>query len=80
MTLADGRQLSARVIARDPHNDLAVLEVDGDHLPAATIGDARDLRVGELGARGRPPFGIRNAVTVGVLSAKCPADRPNPAS
>lgn len=69
VTLSDGRTLSGSVIARDPRNDLAALQVRAHDLPAATLGDARALRVGELVLAVGHPFGIRGAVTVGVLSS-----------
>lgn len=69
VALADGRSFEGRVVARDPRNDLARIEVQARNLPAATIGDARTLRVGELVLAVGHPFGIRGAVTVGVVSA-----------
>jgi serine protease Do len=67
--LADGRPLEGAVVGRDPGNDLAVLQVPATDLAAATIGDARALRVGELVLAIGHPFGVRCAVTVGVVSA-----------
>src|SRR5690349_199110 len=57
--LADGRRLLARVIARDAINDLALLAVPASGLPAARIGDARALRLGELILAVGHPFGVR---------------------
>ena len=79
VTLADGRTLAAVVVARDPRNDLAQLKVAASALPAATIGDARKLRVGELVLAVGHPFGMRGAVTVGVLSAAPAHTGPGPA-
>lgn len=71
--LADGRELEATVTARDPRNDLALLNVPARDLATPSIGDARALRVGELVLAVGHPFGIRGAVTVGVVSAALPA-------
>jgi serine protease Do len=66
--LADGRTLPAAVIARDPANDLAALKVAAAGLPAVRIGDSRHLRVGELVVAVGHPFGVRGAVTVGMVN------------
>jgi serine protease Do len=66
--LADGRNYRATVTARDPQNDLAVLRVPALDLLPATIGDARTLRPGELVLAVGHPFGVRGALTVGVVS------------
>lgn len=72
VVLADGRTLSAIAVARDPGNDLAVLKVAAQDLPAVTIGDAHALRPGELLLAIGHPFGVRGAVTTGVLSTALP--------
>jgi serine protease Do len=74
--LADGRRLEGAVVGRDPRNDLAALEVTATGLAAATIGDARALRVGELVMAIGHPFGVRCAVTVGVVSVALPERGP----
>lgn len=66
--LADGRSFRATVAARDIENDLAVLQVPALDLPAAPIGDARTLRPGELVLAVGHPFGVRGALTIGVVS------------
>src|SRR6266496_2143202 len=45
---ADGTEVHADVIGRDPLSDLAVLRARGDVPPALTLGDAAQLRVGQL--------------------------------
>ncbi|MHB8574570.1 MAG: S1C family serine protease [Dehalococcoidia bacterium] len=67
--LADGREFTAATVARDAENDLVVLHIDAVGLPAATIGDARTLRPGEIVLAVGHPFGVKAAVTVGVVSA-----------
>ncbi len=67
--LADGRRLTARVIAHDPQNDLAALRVVAEDLPAVPIGDSTRLRVGELVFAVGHPLGVRGAVALGVVSA-----------
>jgi len=69
--LADGRELPARVVGADPDTDTAVVKVDGGTFPAATMGTAGDLEVGQRAvAVGAGLFGGGGpAVTVGVVSA-----------
>lgn len=74
--LADGRTLDASVVAWDKRNDLAVLSVQAADLPAARIGDARALRPGELVLAIGHPYGVRNSVTVGVVSTALPRHGP----
>ncbi|HEU4588659.1 MAG TPA: trypsin-like peptidase domain-containing protein [Gemmatimonadales bacterium] len=65
--LADGRTLPARVVLRDPQRDLAALDVGVRGLPAATIGDERALRPGELVLAMGNPLGVPGALAVGIV-------------
>ena len=67
--LSDGRQIEARVTARDRENDLALLRVPALHLPAVTLGDSRNLRVGEIILAIGHPWGVRETATLGIVSA-----------
>ena len=74
VTLMDGRQLPAALIAADEITDLAVLKVDAGNLPVAPLGESDDLMIGEWAIAIGNPFGYlladRNpSVTVGVISA-----------
>ncbi len=46
--LADGRRLDAEIVGADPLTDIAVVDVDADHLPVAALGTGSDLSVGEV--------------------------------
>jgi len=70
VSLADGRELDARLVGADPNNDLAVLRVETqEKLPWIEPGTSADLLVGEPVIAIGNPFGLSNSVTTGVLSA-----------
>jgi serine protease DegQ len=69
LVLADGRELHATLRGADPESDLAVLKVQGDHLPAITFGSMDKLQVGDVVLAIGNPFGFGNTVTLGIVSA-----------
>jgi serine protease Do len=75
VTLNDGRKFKAKVIGTDPETDVAVIKIDGDHLPALRLGDSDELRVGDWAiAIGNPLGVLRGSVTVGIISAQGRSD------
>ena len=64
------RTYEATVVGTDPSTDLAVLKVDGNDLPAVTLGRSRDVRVGEWVLAVGNPFNLTSTVTAGIVSAK----------
>lgn len=66
---ADGRQLDFEVVGRDELSDLAVIRVAGRDLPAAVLGDADDLRVGQLVVAVGNPLGFEGSLSAGIVSA-----------
>lgn len=67
--LADGRELDAKIVGRDPHSDLALLKISGSNLTAARFGDSRHARPGDAVIAIGNPLGFENSVSVGVVSA-----------
>jgi S1-C subfamily serine protease len=66
----DGRNLSGRVLGDDPDTDLALVRVDENAtLPAASIGDSKQLRPGEIAIAIGNPLGFEASVTAGIVSA-----------
>jgi serine protease Do len=69
VTLSDGRELSARVVGRDPQTDVAVIKVSAKDLPAITFATSKDVEVGDRVLAIGNPFGIGETVTTGIVSA-----------
>ncbi len=68
--LASGDVLEAEVIGSDELNDIAVVRVDADDLPAINLRGADEpLLVGETVIAIGSPFGLDASVTAGVISA-----------
>lgn len=65
----DGQTFSAAVVGADSLSDLAVVRADDGGLPAAELGDASQLRVGQLVIAIGNPLGFTGSVTAGVVSA-----------
>ena len=69
VALSDGKKLAAKVVGSDPETDLAVLHVEIDSLPAITLAQADELRVGDVVLAIGNPLGVGQTVTMGIVSA-----------
>jgi S1-C subfamily serine protease len=71
VSLPDKRSFPAKLIGADPQTDLAVIQIQGDNLPIAPLGDSRELQIGDwvvaIGNALALPGGP--TVTQGVVSA-----------
>jgi serine protease Do len=68
-SFADGRDLGVEVVGADPLSDLAVLRATNGDLAPAELGNAEELRVGQLVVAIGNPHGFAGSVTAGVVSA-----------
>lgn len=74
VTLSDGSKFEATVVGEDFRSDIAVLKVESEDLPKATLGDSSDLLIGEWAVAIGNPFGValrdpRPSATIGIISA-----------
>lgn len=71
VTLHDKRRYSARVVARDPRTDVAVLQIEAEGpFPWVAFGDSDAVRVGEWVVAVGHPFDFQFSVTSGIVSAR----------
>lgn len=71
VTLDDGRVFSVDIntVATDPLTDLAILKIDTENLPAVSVGDSNELRVGDWVVAIGNSLGERISATNGIVSA-----------
>src|SRR6267143_1993894 len=66
----------AKLIGTHKASDLALLKVEASHVPTLTLGSAKPVRQGELVLAIGSPEGLRDSVTMGVVSSV--ARQPDP--
>src|SRR6201985_2742710 len=68
-TFSDGTTAAFQVVGADPLSDLAVLRATGATPEPAELGEADELKVGQLVVAVGNPLGLAGSVTAGVVSA-----------
>src|SRR5690606_10089196 len=63
------REYVATLVGTDPKTDVAVLKIDAESLPAATLADSDQIRVGDIVFALGNPLGVGQTVTMGIISA-----------
>ncbi|MDD5464348.1 MAG: trypsin-like peptidase domain-containing protein [Candidatus Moranbacteria bacterium] len=65
----DGKEYVAKVLARDPVRDVAVIKIEGNNFPVATLGDSDVLKIGQtVVAIGNSLGEFSNSVSRGIVS------------
>jgi len=63
------QRLKAEVLARDPINDVAILKIDAENLPALPLGDSNKIQLGQtVIAIGTALGEFQNTVSTGIVS------------
>lgn len=68
--LNDNTEYKGRIIGLDETTDLALVKVEAKGLPAITIGNSDDLKIGQWVLAVGNPFNLTSTVTAGIVSAK----------
>jgi len=70
VTLDNQREMKAKLVGTDAKTDIAVLKVDATNLPTIPMADSSQARVGDLVLAMGSPFGLKQTVTMGIVSAR----------
>lgn len=67
--LSNGKKYTAKVLARDPVQDLAIIKISATGLPSAKLGNSDEIKLGQTAiAIGNSLGEFSNTVSVGVIS------------
>ena len=66
----DKHTYKARIVATDPHHDLALLQITAPNLTPSVLADSQNLVVGQKVYAIGNPFGLSGTMTTGIISAK----------
>jgi serine protease Do len=67
--LNDGQKFDASVVARDPVNDIALVQIKASNLPTLTLADSSTLQLGQqVVAIGNSLGQFQNTITSGIIS------------
>ncbi len=74
VTLPDGREFKGELKGKDERSDLAIIKISATNLPAVSLGDSDNIKIGQWVVAIGNPFGFsaqnpEPTVTVGVISA-----------
>jgi len=70
VVIGDKKTYDAKVIGTDPPTDVAVIKIDAENLPLASLGDSDNVNIGQWVIAVGNPFQLMHTVTAGIISAK----------
>jgi serine protease Do len=71
VVFADGAELQAKLVGRDPKTDIALIRCELENgLEALPLGDSDRVRPGDWVVAIGNPYGLEHTVTAGIVSAK----------
>jgi serine protease Do len=70
VTFDNKREMKAKLVGTDAKTDIAVLKVDASNLPTIGFADSAQARVGDVVLAMGSPFGLKQTVTMGIVSAR----------
>ena len=70
VTFDNKKEMKAKLVGTDAKTDVAVLKVDATNLPTIALSDSSQARVGDVVLAMGSPFGLKETVTMGIVSAR----------
>jgi S1-C subfamily serine protease len=77
VTLHNRKKYSATVVGTDRSHDLAIIQIKAPELTPMTLGDSRNLQVGQKVYAIGNPFGLAGTLTSGIVSSIRSVQEPN---
>ena len=77
VTLHNRKKYSATVVGTDRSHDLAIIQIKAPDLTPMTLGDSRNLQVGQKVYAIGNPFGLAGTLTSGIVSSIRSVQEPN---
>jgi S1-C subfamily serine protease len=77
VTLSNRKKYRATIVGTDRPHDLAIIQIKAQGLTPVTLGDSRNLRVGQKVYAIGNPFGLSGTMTRGIVSSIRPVQEPD---
>ncbi len=69
VAMSNKKEYTAKVVGKDSRTDVAVLKIEVEDVPFATLANSEKVEVGDLVFAIGNPFGLSQTVTMGIVSA-----------